>query len=81
MPIYEFRCLKCDEYLELLVMNSDEEIDLKCRTCNSKDMERIISTTSYSMGSESGKSTGLNTQSRTCSGGSCTTYEIPGHAR
>ena len=81
MPIYEFKCLKCDEYLELLVMNSEEEVDLKCKACDSEDLERIISSTSYSMGPGSGESTGLGTQSRTCSGGSCTTYEVPGHTR
>ncbi|MBW1749046.1 MAG: hypothetical protein JRJ34_11895 [Deltaproteobacteria bacterium] len=30
MPIYEFKCLKCEEFIELLVMNKDEEIELKC---------------------------------------------------
>jgi len=81
MPIYEFKCLSCDHYVELLVMNQDEMIDLKCTHCNSKDLERIISTTNYHMGNSSGKNTSGNTQTRTCSSGSCTTYEIPGHTR
>jgi putative FmdB family regulatory protein len=81
MPIYEFKCLKCDAYVELLVMNQDENIDLKCKACDSEDLERIISSTSYSMGSGPGESTGAGTQSRTCSGGSCRTYEVPGHTR
>ena len=81
MPIYEFKCLKCDEYVELLVMNPDEEIDLKCKACDSEDLERIISSASYNMGIGSGESSRVGTQSRTCSGGSCTTYEVPGHAR
>jgi len=83
MPIYEFKCLKCDHYIELLVMNHDEMIDLKCTRCNSKDLERIISTTNYQMGntSGSGKSASAHTQSRTCSSGTCKTYEIPGYHR
>jgi len=81
MPIYEFKCLKCDHHVELLIMNQDDAIDLKCTDCNSKDLERIISTTNYHMGSNSGKNATVNSQTRTCSSGSCTTYEIPGHRR
>ena len=81
MPIYEFKCLKCDGYFELLVMKQDETVDLKCTHCNSEDFERIISTTSVRMGDAAGESTGVNIQSKSCSNGSCTTYEIPGHTR
>jgi hypothetical protein len=31
MPIYEFKCIECDEYIEILVMgNSDEKMAMKC---------------------------------------------------
>lgn len=81
MPIYEFKCLKCEEFIELLVMNKDEEIELKCPKCKCEELERVLSSTSYSMADGSGKSPGVKSQSRTCGSGSCTTYEIPGHAR
>jgi len=81
MPIYEFKCLKCNDCVEMLVMGPDEEIDIRCKSCNSRDMERIISSTRYSMGSGSEGGAGISAQSRACSGGSCTTYEIPGHSR
>ena len=81
MPIYEFKCLKCDHYLEILIMNQNEEIDLKCSRCDSKDLERIISTTNYHMANGSGSHPSASAQTRTCSSGSCTTYEIPGHSR
>ncbi|MEE8398970.1 MAG: zinc ribbon domain-containing protein [Desulfobacterales bacterium] len=81
MPIYEFKCMKCDDYFELLVMNRDETVDLKCTHCDSEDFERIISTTSTRMGDASGSNTGVSTHSRSCSNGSCATYEIPGHTR
>jgi len=81
MPIYEFKCLECNDCLELLVMNSEDVVDLKCKSCNSRELERIISSTSYAMGSSTGESTGVTSQSRACSGGSCTTYDIPGHSR
>jgi len=81
MPIYEFKCLECNDSLELLVMNSEDVVDLKCKSCNSRDLERIISSTSYSMAAGSGESTSITSQTRECSGGSCTTYDIPGHSR
>ncbi len=81
MPIYEFKCLKCQEYFELLVMNQDEELDLKCPKCNSKELERIASTTSYVMGDGPGKNQKVSSKTRTCSTGTCTTYEIPGCTR
>ena len=81
MPIYEFKCLKCQEYFELLVMSQDEELELRCPKCGSEDFERIISTTSHVMGSGSGSSQKANVKTRTCSTGTCTTYDIPGPSR
>lgn len=81
MPIYEFKCLKCEEFIELLVMKQDEEIEIKCPKCEGRDLERILSSTNYSMGNGSGAGQGAKTQTRTCGSGSCTTYEIPGHTR
>ena len=80
MPIYEFKCLKCKEIFELLMMNRDEDIELKCPKCKSTEFDRVISTTNYNMGNSSGKRSGINSQTRTCSSGSCTTYDIPGPA-
>lgn len=79
MPIYEFKCLDCEEYIELLVMNSDEQVELKCPQCNSRELERILSTTSYAMGS--GKGQKVSSQTKSCSAGSCTTWDIPGPTR
>ena len=56
MPIYEFKCLKCEKFIELLVMNKDNEIELRCPECSCEDLERVLSTTSYSMGNGSAKS-------------------------
>ena len=35
MPLYEFRCLKCNDCFEILVMKKEEEVELKCPHCNS----------------------------------------------
>lgn len=82
MPIYEFKCQKCDEFFELLVMKSDDD-ELKCPKCGEQSFERIMSTTNFSVkGGASACATagseGAGIQERKCSSGSCTTYTIPG---
>lgn len=79
MPLYEFRCLKCNDCFELLVMKQKDEVELKCPHCGSEDFERIMSASCHSIASSSGKSEGASVQTRNCPSGSCTTYEIPGH--
>ena len=82
MPLYEFKCLICHEFFELLIMNKDEEILLKCPKCNSEDFERVISATNFAIGDGSaGGQQRLSAQTRACSTGTCTTYDIPGHTR
>jgi putative FmdB family regulatory protein len=81
MPIYEFKCLKCEEYIDILIMNTNDTMELKCKKCGSENLERILSSTNYSMNGAAGtggKTSGVNTETKTCSSGSCTTYTIPG---
>ena len=83
MPIFEFKCQDCDEYLEILVMNKQEEVEMACSKCGSGNLERILSTTNHTVaggGADQGAQSGTSTQTRTCSSGSCTTYTIPGPA-
>ena len=81
MPIYEFKCLKCGHFFEILVMKDNEDVEMACPECKSENFERVLSTTSYAMGASGGEGKGPSTQTRTCSSGSCTTYETPGHSR
>jgi putative FmdB family regulatory protein len=78
MPIYEFKCLNCQECIELLIVNRQETVEMKCPKCSSPDLERILSCSSYTMRGGSNPNQGVGTKTRTCSGGSCTTYDIPG---
>jgi putative FmdB family regulatory protein len=79
MPIYEFRCLNCQDLFEMLVMNLDEQKTAKCPKCNTEKTERVMSTTNFSVsGGGGGAHSGPSAQTRNCSGGSCTTYDIPG---
>ncbi len=81
MPIYEFKCLKCQEFFELLVINNDDEAELQCPKCNSKEFERVLSVTNFATGPGTGGNQGSAVTNRTCSSGTCTTYDIPGHTR
>ena len=81
MPIYEFKCLKCGEFIELLIMSYDDTDEMQCPKCNSQEFERVMSASSFSMGSDASAGQRVSSQTRTCSGGSCTTYDIPGHSR
>ena len=81
MPIFEFKCNQCSECFEILVMKSDDMVEMRCPHCRSENFERIMSCASYSVPSGSGSGEGIRSQSRKCSGGSCTTIELPGHSR
>jgi putative FmdB family regulatory protein len=56
MPIYEYRCRKCDAKFEMLrsMSASDKEID--CPECGENSAERVFSV----FGSTSGSSSGVN---------------------
>ncbi|MBN2123068.1 MAG: zinc ribbon domain-containing protein [Deltaproteobacteria bacterium] len=48
MPIYEYRCESCGSVSEYLVgMGNDEPI--ACRQCGSRDMNRILSASSFAL--------------------------------
>jgi putative FmdB family regulatory protein len=81
MPIYEFRCLRCNDCFEFLLMNQDDQVELRCPKCESEDFERVISVSGHSMGCESGENKSAQSQTRSCPSGSCTTYNLPGHSR
>lgn len=41
MPIYEYRCKKCEKEFEALVYGSEKA---SCPTCHGKSLERLLST-------------------------------------
>jgi putative FmdB family regulatory protein len=78
MPIFEFKCIKCEAFIEKLVMNDADMVELRCPECDSGDLERVLSTTNFAIPPGGSDRAGASTQSRTCSSGSCTTYNLPG---
>ncbi len=82
MPIYEFKCSKCEEFFEVIVMGSNDNDIVCCPKCESNEYERVVSKTNFAMGSPSaGQAKGVQTQERECSSGSCKTYTVPGATR
>lgn len=82
MPIYEFRCLSCNHCFELLTVRQDDTIEMKCPECDNQEVERVLSCVSYVMGnSSSGQSKKTKVTSKSCSGGTCATIDIPGPSR
>ena len=81
MPLFEFRCLNCNECFEILVMKQEEQVELRCPKCKSEEFERVLSVSCHTMGGETTKDGGARSQTRSCPGGNCTTYDIPGHSR
>ncbi len=47
MPLYEYRCLKCEHVTEVLQKLSDRPLR-KCRLCSGK-LEKLISRTSFQL--------------------------------
>ena len=81
MPIYEFRCSKCNEVFEILMVSSGDEMEMKCPHCGSEDFERVLSTSSYAMGLSKGESNSPNIRSRECASGTCSTIDLPGYSK
>jgi len=68
MPIYVYRCGKCGEKFELLIGITRDKEELKCKKCNSKEIEKIPS------GFSAGSSYGFRDS---CSAGSCPSGTCP----
>jgi putative FmdB family regulatory protein len=83
MPIYEFRCLSCNHYFELLSVRKDDTLEMKCPSCEAEEVERVLSCVSYVMGSSSSSKETDKTKvtSKSCSSGTCATIDIPGPSR
>jgi putative FmdB family regulatory protein len=43
MPIYEYYCNKCGKASSFLLLRSTEEVTPYCKSCNSRDVARVLS--------------------------------------
>lgn len=70
MPIYEYRCDKCEDDFEVLVFGNDE---VACPRCGGS-VERIMSTCSFKSAAGDFKTSGTGKSGcSTCSATSCAT--------
>lgn len=69
MPIFEYRCTKCKEEFEELVLNSNEEIS--CPKCKSKKIEKKPSVFAHQ--SDEGFRSSAGSSCSACSSGTCST--------
>ena len=67
MPIYTYVCKDCSEKFDLLIGMTFEKTELKCKKCDSSNIDRVLS--SFSVGNSGGKSSS--------SGSSCPTGTCP----
>ena len=77
MPIFEFRCTKCGNVCEKILLKSEEKVEMKCPECKADTLERVVSRTNHVMARGSGEQPKIT--ARSCgSGGSCLSLDIPG---
>lgn len=49
MPMYEYRCNECGEVSEILTGVSREEPEIQCDSCQSSNLEKLISMSSFTV--------------------------------
>lgn len=80
MPIYEFICQECKNIFELLAIKEGDLVEIKCPTCDSDNLERVLSKVTVTSGGNSGKKQNP-VENRSCSSGTCSTITLPGHTK
>ena len=73
MPLYEFRCEKCDNVTERLCRVGTNGKGLKCPKCGGAKMRRLMSIFSARTKSEGGSPTSVGSSCAGCSSGNCAT--------
>lgn len=71
MPIFEYRCSKCNTKFEVLHKSTQISEEVTCPNCNSNDSKKLLSTFSASM---NGKTNNFNYScgdGMGCANGSC----------
>ncbi|MBF0531110.1 MAG: zinc ribbon domain-containing protein [Deltaproteobacteria bacterium] len=52
MPLYEYHCLDCGFDFEILIVGAD--VTLECRSCQSRNLQKLISAHSSASGANQG---------------------------
>lgn len=70
MPIFEFKCMECEEEFEKLMLSSTEQV--KCPYCDSSNLRRLMSACGFKSSGEFTPSSG-SSGCASCAGGNCST--------
>ncbi|MBN2430788.1 MAG: zinc ribbon domain-containing protein [Acidobacteria bacterium] len=70
MPIFEYRCRKCDQEFEKLVFRHTPAGEIRCTDCDSEDVEKLLSTFAFT-GTTRKSGSGGSSSCGSCRGGSC----------
>lgn len=66
MPIYTYVCKDCGAKFDLLIGVTSEKEELKCKKCNSRNIEKTLGT--FSVGNSNNK---LSSSGPSCPTGTC----------
>ncbi len=73
MPIFEYKCKKCGETIEVLVKSSKEKLSLKCTKCGSENLEKLMSAPSFNIKGDQK----FNTATRCGNASPCCGADVP----
>ncbi len=68
MPVYTYTCKDCGQIFDLLIGVTSEKVELICKKCGSKSIEKTVA--SFSLGGSDNKSSSLEPS---CPTGTCPT--------
>lgn len=49
MPIYPYKCIKCEHLWDEFILRSDDELPERCPKCDSLEIKKTIGKTSHSL--------------------------------
>lgn len=70
MPIFEYRCLKCESEFEKIVFGGSED-GVSCPDCSSTKVERLFSSFNGVSRSSDGSTRSMSSGCSSCSSSSC----------
>ena len=76
MPIFEYRCAKCQSDFEQLVLGPKAESAIACPTCGSRDVEKLYSSFFGHTRTGEGTSRSLSSGCSSCQASSCAGCKI-----
>ena len=71
MPIYEYRCEKCESDFEQLIRSSRSDSAARCPSCGTTDVQRKLSLFGMASRDAAGKRTSATSGCSTCRASSC----------